>query len=144
MIYGLVCHRRRKRVIVGCMSGDCTRSRYIYGAEILNIWRCCMHIIYGTRALCERQIVRYLYIRYLYISPSSLVYHHMANSVSCSHALIAAPTSMRPGSEGGLYRPSGQEISMRSALYFGRVWHMIHCCQSPRLHRCPVATDSIM
>ena len=48
---------------------------------------------------------------------SSFVYHQMANSVSCSHALVSGPKSNRPASEGGLYR--GQPVIMGSAVCSG-------------------------
>ena len=48
---------------------------------------------------------------------SSFVYHQMANSVSCSHALVSGPKWKRPASEGGLYM--GQPVIMCSAVCSG-------------------------
>ena len=69
----------------------------------------------------------YMYCTYvtsfIIASPSSsCVYHQMANSVSCSHALVSGPKWKRPASEGGLYR--GQPVIMCSAV----------CSVSPHWH----------
>ena len=51
------------------------------------------------------------------IMSAIFIYHHIVNTVCCSHAVVCRPTSKRPASDGGLC--SGQLLVMWSAVCSG-------------------------